>query len=400
MIEQLADLCHVVWILDERIRPHTTTPRRLLERFGSVHSWSNPSAADLVQELQGSSALDGIVATDDTTLDLAARLADRLDLRFHSPAVVERLTDKTAQRAALRRAGMPGPDSVVLPGGSSPRRGLELAATVAFPAVLKPRRGASSRHTYRIGDLADLDALLGGDRLLDGDTGDFVLESFLPAAAGLSPAFAAFVSVESLVVDGAISHIGITGKFPLAEPFREGGHFVPAVLPADTADAVVDVAGRAATAIGVRHGVLHTEIQLTHLGPVVIEVNGRVGGGSIPRLYANRHGVSLRLLAARAALGLTAGPPPDLASGPPYSYAFLLQAPQQAGRVERVAGLDRLAAQPGVGHIEAHHAPGDALDWRLGTFEYVVSVEGTAPDLPSLEAVPTVVDSMVDVTYG
>ena len=46
--------------------------------------------------------------------------------------------------------------------------------------------------------------------------------------------YAAYVSVESVAAAGVISHLALTGRFPLAENFRETGFFIPAAL--DDAD--------------------------------------------------------------------------------------------------------------------------------------------------------------------
>ena len=58
-----------------------------------------------------------------------------------------------------------------------------------------------------------------------------VLEGYLaddPARSG--DPYAAYVSVESVVAAGVISHLALTGRFPLAENFRETGFFIPAAL--------------------------------------------------------------------------------------------------------------------------------------------------------------------------
>ncbi len=58
---------------------------------------------------------------------------------------------------------------------------------------------------------------------------EMVLEGYLaddPARA--DDPYAAYVSVESVVAGGVISHLALTGRFPLAENFRETGFFIPA----------------------------------------------------------------------------------------------------------------------------------------------------------------------------
>ncbi len=395
--ERLVDVCDIVWLLEERKCTQPLATRRLLAHLGSVRCCDDLGVDSLIDALRPA-ALDGIMVSDDSALELAARLAGELGLPFHSEAVISRLTDKAAQRQALGQAGLPVPAHVLLPTTASIRRRQQLAASVTLPAVLKPRRGAASRETYSVTDQAHLDGLLASPRLSGSAAEDFALETFLPTDERLDISFGAYVSVETLVVGGAATHVGITGKFPLAPPFRESGSFVPAVLPAGAAPAIRQVAGQAAAAIGVRDGVLHTEIKLTPHGPVVIEVNGRVGGGGLDELYDDRMGISLRRLAAGAALGCESPPGLGRLSADGFAYAYFLQPPIDAHRVTALSGLDRLRAQPDVRHVEIGRGPGDSLAWQEGS-QCVVAVTGTAPDVRSLAAVPAMVAGTIAVAY-
>ena len=94
--------------------------------------------------------------------------------------------------------------------------------------------------------------------------------------------------------------------FPLAEPFRETGDFMPHPLETERGGDRGGIGGLGRqTALGVQSGALHTEIKLTAEGPKIIEVNGRVAGGGINMVYAERNrGVPLTVLAASVALGL------------------------------------------------------------------------------------------------
>src|SRR5580658_8041806 len=101
-----------------------------------------------------------------------------------------------------------------------------------------------------------------------------VLEGYLADDAD-RPAtpYAAYVSVESVTSEGVISHLALTGRFPLAENFRETGFFIPAALSEDDQAAALQLATEVIEAIGVTTGCLHTEVKFTLDGPRVIEVN-------------------------------------------------------------------------------------------------------------------------------
>ena len=103
-----------------------------------------------------------------------------------------------------------------------------IEAKVGWPAVLKPRSAQGSRYTFFVNDDEHLRQYL---ESLGPQRPDMVLEAYLaddPSRA--DEPFADYVSVESVVAQGVISHLALTGRFPLAENFRETGFFIPADL--------------------------------------------------------------------------------------------------------------------------------------------------------------------------
>src|SRR5258708_12009838 len=117
------------------------------------------------------------------------------------------------------------PACLVLASGP-PRRALaQLDPELTWPVVLKPRSESGSRHRFRARDAAEAADLL--ESVGDG-LEEMVVEEYLagdPARA--SDPFADYVSVESIVSDGVVSHIAVTGRFPPAPIFRETGFFIP-----------------------------------------------------------------------------------------------------------------------------------------------------------------------------
>ena len=170
--------------------------------------------------------------------------------------------------------------------------------------MVKPRRGAGSRDTVLIGDADELRALLDDQSMsTSGHDEPMIVEEYLvglPTATG--PHFADYLSVESVVSRGVISHLAVTGRFPPAEPFRETGLFIPSDIDLCLTQEVLEVATKAISALEIGIGFLHTEIKLTPSGPKVIEVNGRLGG-SVPEMAALALGMNLFELALRVALG-------------------------------------------------------------------------------------------------
>jgi biotin carboxylase len=286
------------------------------------------------------------------------------------------------------------PCHLVHPNQSEP----ELSAVegeVGWPAVLKPRSAQGSRYTFLVRDGAELENLL---HALGPGRPSMVLEGYLaddPARA--DDPYAGYVSVESVVADGVVSHLALTGRFPPAGNFRETGFFIPAALDAESRTAVLDLATRAIHALGVRTGCLHTEIKFTPDGPRIIEVNGRVGGG-VPEMLERAAGVSLLDLTLRVALG-----EPVSVDGPVATdrigYRFFLQPPTVSATVTAVEGINDFSDRAEVDTVSLHQVPGAALDWRDGSGNHILAVVGSTDDEAQLQAAYRLLHQKVTVTY-
>jgi biotin carboxylase len=269
--------------------------------------------------------------------------------------------------------------------------------------VLKPLRGDSSRETWAIKDLPTLLRLF-ERKFSSGQFAaeDFIAEEYLGDRVPRDlQKIGEYVSVESIVQDGRPVPLAITGKFPLVEPFRESGNFMPHTLEADEASEVLALSVDAALALGVWCGALHIEIKFTKDGPRVIEVNGRIGGGGIDSIYMRTHGHSLTELAAQAALGRVVDLVPEVPrreSGP-FSYEYFVQPPMDAHRLRSIAGSERLLGVAGTRSVVLNRSPGDALDWQQGSQGYVVQVGGVAEDRGSLELVPDAVLELLEMSF-
>ena len=267
---------------------------------------------------------------------------------------------------------------------------------MGWPAVLKPRSAQGSRSTFLVRDGAELAQLLDA---LGPRRSSMVLEGYLPddpARAG-GP-YAGYVSVESLVADGVVSHLALTGRFPPAGNFRETGFFIPAALDGDSRAAVLDLATHAIDALGVHTGCLHTEVKFSPDGPRIIEVNGRLGGG-VPEMLERAAGVSLLDLALRVAVG-----EPVSIDGPVATsrigYRFFLQPPTVSATVTAIDGINDFSDHAEVDTVSVHQAPGAALDWRDGSGNHIVAVVGSTDDEQQLQAAYRLLHQEVTVTYA
>ena len=395
--EAASGLCRILWLVDESL-PENAFTSRLLRKIGIVVNVAGLSPGELASLLR-THAPDGVITYREDDIVLLSLIAAELGLDYRTPEVARRLVDKLLQRDALRNGGLPSPRCWEVPVDRSTAGVEALASVVEFPAVLKPRIANASRYATPVADAGDLVRQIAQlPPEAGGETGMFV-ERYLPSlSTWTGERFGDYVSVESLLSCGEISHVAVTGRFPLADPFRETGFFIPADLPQDQLAAVLEVATDALRALGVRSGDCHTEIKMTQGGPQVIEVNGRLGGG-IPEMLFQASGVPLFELSMRVALGervVLDGPIPCARVG----WLFEFQPPASARRVLSIEGLDRLAGLAGVNAVFVNRSPGDPIDWREGGAHFIYSVSGVSADYDELLEINRFLHEEVSIVYG
>ncbi len=386
--------CDLVWLVDGE-DPAAAAVLPLLRRFGVVVDALGASPKAAAQALRVHSP-DGLATFFDAGMEHLAAIAAELELPFHSPEVARSLEDKLYQREALRSAGLPTPGIVALPPDADRTTVERLGSSIAYPAVLKPRKASGSWHTFPVADVGALGELW--EELAAGEPEDRLVEEYLCDGSAMPQGFEAdYVSVETVVVAGRMTHLAITGRFPLAAPFRETGFFIPATLGPDQQVDTLALAGQTLRALGVEHGAAHTEIKLTAEGLRVIEVNGRIGGG-VPEMLRLAAGADIVTLTMRAALGW-GSEVLDLPATSGVAYRFFYQPPSSARRLTAIDGLDRLKLLPGVESIFLHYPPGTEIDARHGTRTYVFAVVGWAADYAGVLAVEEFLRTQITAGY-
>jgi biotin carboxylase len=350
IVASLRGLGEVVFALPPS--PHNEKMTPLIEDLGGAY------AADL--ETIRALRPDAVLTFSELQVPLAASFTEALGLPGHSREVAALLTDKHLQRAKLASVD-PVPATLVNAGNWA--GALEI---VGLPAVLKPLRGMGSRDAHFIRTAADLAAAVGAQTMQ--------LEHFIEGRE--SGPYADYLSVESLVCAGRISHVAMTGKFPLRPPFREIGEFWPPVLPATERAGILDLTTRAIQELGVRTGVMHTEVKLSPDGPHLIEVNGRLAG------YLN--GISTRAarldfvrVAAQVALGEDVHLRPPAVDGVFFSFGNL--APRVRGILRSVTGIGDVTRMPGITGYRRYVLPGGTIHDGVGT-QRLDLISGQATD--------------------
>jgi biotin carboxylase len=331
----------------------------------------------------------GVVTYDELEVTTAADIAERLGVPGLTVEGAENCKDKNRSRAALTAAGLPQPGFALTHDLATATAAAE---RIGYPVIVKPRGMAASIGVVRAEKPADLAAAFG------------VAEK---ARHTGPPDYVRGVLVEELVegpeisVDGAVS-AGEYQPFCLARKnlgllpyFEEVGHRVDAADPLLADADLRRVLADTHRALGLPDGITHTEVRLTARGPVVIEVNARLGGDMIPYLGSLATGVDPGRVAAEVAMGVR----PDLTPTVHRCAAIRFLYPPEDCRVTEIS-VPAPGAVPGLVEARAIVPPGAELRlpprMHLGRYAFLIA---TAPDPESCEAALDAAAALCDLRY-
>jgi biotin carboxylase len=370
---------HPLWLIDAAEptwqRPHVAgwSVVPLLDRARLVPDRERILAT--AQEIAGAQRIAGVFTYDETLVTTAALIAEKLGLPGLTVDGADRCRNKHRTRAALTLVGLPQPRYAL---AYTLQEAREAASAIGFPMVLKPRGMGASIGVVRVDDPdAFDDAFTMAERAGHGGSPDYeggvLLEEFMTGPE---------ISIDGICVDGVYEPMFVARKQTGFEPyFEETGHVVDADDELLTDPELLHVLRTAHEALRVSTGTTHTEVLFTERGPVVVEVNARLGGDLIPWLGELATGIRPGRVAAELALGER----PDLTRGKRSTAGIRFTYPPRDCRVEevsvpaagRVEGLLRAEAIAETG-TELRLPPGG----YLSRFAYVVC---TAPDRDACE---------------
>lgn len=307
--------------------------------------------------------VDGVVAFSEPHVVAAALIAEELGLPGPGvrAAVVSR--NKLMQRELFRRAGLAQPEFF---------HARDVAAAVGFaadrfPVVLKPLSGMGSRSVQVITDEAGL-----RDWAASQD-GSFLVEAFLDGPE---------VSVEAVVVDGAVVFSNVTAKTVTELPFRvELAHHVPAAIAPGEQEAIRTVLTAVIGAMGMSTGIVHLELIVGPDGPYIVEIATRTPGDYLMDVIEAATGIDLYDKVIAAACGL----PLNIGAVRPDTASVWFPTPD-AGKVTSIDGVEQIERLPGVVKIEIDVAPGSEIHPLRSSMDRIGMVVYRAPDRPGLDA--------------
>ena len=319
-----------------------------------------------------------VIATDDMTTVLAARVARFLKLPHNDPEAVYLASRKDRARDCLQRHG------VSKPGHRRIDRERELKPQLTdlqYPVVVKPIGLSASRGVIRADDeqallkaIGRIVDLLNSTSELNLDEQRYLLvEKYIPGIE---------IAVEGMLANGQLTVLTIFDKpEPLEGPYFEETYYItPTGLSHETQQQVQTVIQSACQAYGLQEGPIHAECRINDHGVFVLEVAARTIGGMCGRLLSFGTGHTLEELVLFHAMGKAM--PTNATQG----AAGVLMIPiPGAGVLKRVEGL--LAAQrvPFIEEINIQIREGHELIPLPEGSSYLGFIFAKAPDAQQAE---------------
>ncbi|WP_018099433.1 ATP-grasp domain-containing protein [Sinorhizobium meliloti] len=285
--------------------------------------------------------ITGFSGADESVYATGVKLCRHFDLPGPNPASIERCCDKFTQRQLLEEAGVPIPAYRLAANATEIE---SAAAEIGLPVIVKPALGSGSsgvRLCRNADELAEHRTYLLGGQHIWRSSPRVLVEEF---AQG--PFFSAHIMGNEI--------IGID-----AADFDHPPHFVfrhftcPAPLTDDEHERIADVSLSCLPALGLGWGPTNVDLRWTKLGPVVIEVNPRVAGGTSPRLIQAACGVDLITEHIR----LVVGSEWDLRRRHLHFAAAHCLNADRDGILDWIDGDSRAAALPGVAEVKLYIQP-------------------------------------------
>lgn len=280
--------------------PGTDPNLRVLLAVGSINSAAQEVAIESksIYEIVNQLHADAVCTFSDELLEVC----DLIQIQCFGLKLRTRRWHKSTQRSLLAARGLRSVQSIRV---LTFEQGMDAFGQITGPCIIKPDRGVGSRETWCATTTVEAEAII--KTLPHDQSGNLhepmVVESYIPSRPKSSVLYEPdYLSVDVVVAGGHMVGAFLAGRLPLASPFRETGIVGPLTLNGDLEREVCTLAWDACEALEVDNGCFHVEIKIAPQGPIVIEVNGRLGG-HVNKLYELGTGQSLIQLILLATAG-------------------------------------------------------------------------------------------------
>lgn len=302
---------------------------------------SNADAAfDLIIQYANKYPFAGILGCDDSTVELAARVAQKLDLPHNPPQAATLTRRKDLARAHLALAGCPVPVHCLI---DLSRPLQQQMAGLRWPCVIKPLNLSASKGVIRANNSDEfITACVRIKSIIAQADDEFerhhvLIEDYID---GIEVAF------EGYLHQGKLHNLVLFDKpDPLVGPyFEETIYVTPSHFDSDTQQKIHQRVEQACHAYGLVTGPVHAELRIDQHDAWILEIASRTIGGDCARSLDQGNEFNLEELVISLAINK------PIQTKPPQDARGVMMMPiKQSGILRRVEGL---AAARQVQHIE------------------------------------------------
>lgn len=295
--------------------------------------------ANVARAIHQKHRFDRVFALPEAALRTAAHAAQQLRVAGLSMKAVKYTKNKLLMRELMVTLELPSIRFVPV------HQPVDLTAflnVVKSDVILKPALGTGSRNIHH---------LIFGEALSDSwpaFQGPMIAEEYIEGSE---------YSLETVSFAGQLHVMGVTSKSTTGHPhYVETGHVVPATLPENILQTVIEQVRVLFQALNYTEGFGHTEFKVTPNGAVrIIETHTRVGGDRIVDLVDFVSGsdmvdVFLKSLSA----GHWINPQTKTAKAKAAAIRFIIPPP---GKIHAVKGLEEARKQDGVYSVSFNYQP-------------------------------------------
>jgi len=321
--------------------------------------------------LQAIYDIAGITSSEEDVYATVGKLCRHFDLPGPNPASIERCCDKFTQRQLLEKAGIP------IPAYRLAATAWELesaAAEIGLPVILKPAYGCGSRGVRLCRTIDELHEhttyLLGGEHNWSSSPKILVEE------------FAAGQHYSANIMGNEVVSIAAAGFGPPPHfVFREFS--LPAGLTDDEYKRVADILLSCLPALGLGWGPTNVELRWTKRGPVVIEVNPRLGGTPDPQMVHLAYGVDL----ITEHVKLATGGEWNVRRRHSHTAAARILLPDRDGTLDWVGDPSRATAVSGISEVKLYVESGTPIVRKGDTRDWIGHVIAASPSGAETDAI-------------
>jgi len=283
----------------------------------------------------------GVLGSDDSTVELAAKVAFELKLAHNPPTAAQLTTRKDLARAHLSLHHCSTPIHYLINLNDSIDR---QTAGLPWPCVIKPINLSASRGVIRANNKAEfISACARIKKIIAESATEFernhlLIEEYID---GVEVAF------EGYLQNGELFTLVIFDKpEPLTGPyFEETIYVTPSSLNQKTQDKIKQRITEACKAYGLTTGPIHAELRVNEKDAWILEVASRTIGGDCARSLDAGNDFNLEELVVSLAIGK------PVVTAPPENARGVMMIPiSKGGILRRVEGL---ASARKVKHIES-----------------------------------------------